>query len=776
MKDDFMSSGSGSRNYTADEIDRARKMQKKNGGTLMDNLAKLTGRGMPSTTSMADLTSMYRKANQELSSFIEADSKRKKEAEAKNDAVRQQLMENQEKLNKALDSYTNTLKEDFGIEPQQDNSWMNDFGIPSGQNSTGVSGGASGQGNLGAVEGNGQTGAGLQGTYATDNAYGTAQPGTQQAAKTEEELASTREVNLEKFNGLADEINKTVFGQEEFVKKLVIAFKRPLVMPPENPKALNTILLTGKKDTGKHFALTEIAKELNKRGILRNSDIRVLDLGLYTDASMEKLFLQDIFSALSCNSRIVLFENFENCHPSFLSHISSLVIDGRFQLSERYIFQKGQLVNVQNSLASEAVSAFTANGKYLIFITEKTLDKCAGIMGAPFINALGDVCTTKELEAIAIRKIAEGELEDLKNKAANRFFFKLDFDEGFLDYSVSRSERQAGLRGVQDFYDSVLQALAQAKLEGDYPKDAALKLGVAEGRINAKYDEELIDLSALLPEGFRGEIEEIKKEMDAIVGLAKVKEYVFSLEEYYKVQKRRQEEGLKTSEVSKHMIFTGSPGTGKTTIARIISKYLKAIGVLTGGQLVEVSRADLVGRYVGHTAPLTNQVISSAIGGVLFIDEAYSLYRGKDDSFGLEAIDTLVKGIEDNRENLIVILAGYSNEMQEFLTSNSGLKSRFPNVINFPDYTGEELLKIAKSIAKSKGYTIDEGADPALTTYFNAVQMVRAADAGNGRLARNKIEEAILNQSKRLVAEPNAELSVLMSEDFDLNDVMSDEK
>ena len=776
MKDDFMSSGSGSRNYTADEIDRARKMQKKNGGTLMDNLAKLTGRGMPSTTSMADLTSMYRKANQELSSFIEADSKRKKEAEAKNDAVRQQLMENQEKLNKALDSYTNTLKEDFGIEPQQDNSWMNNFGIPSGQNSTGVSGGASGQGNLGAVEGNGQTGAGLQGTYVTDNAYGTAQPGTQQAAKTEEELASTREVNLEKFTGLADEINKTVFGQEEFVKKLVIAFKRPLVMPPENPKALNTILLTGKKDTGKHFALTEIAKELNKRGILRNSDIRVLDLGLYTDASMEKLFLQDIFSALSCNSRIVLFENFENCHPSFLSHISSLVIDGRFQLSERYIFQKGQLVNVQNSLASEAVSAFTANGKYLIFITEKTLDKCAGIMGAPFINALGDVCTTKELEATAIRKIAEGELEDLKNKAANRFFFKLDFDEGFLDYSVSRSERQAGLRGVQDFYDSVLQALAQAKLEGDYPKDAALKLGVAEGRINAKYGEELIDLSALLPEGFRGEIEEIKKEMDAIVGLAKVKEYVFSLEEYYKVQKRRQEEGLKTSEVSKHMIFTGSPGTGKTTIARIISKYLKAIGVLTGGQLVEVSRADLVGRYVGHTAPLTNQVISSAIGGVLFIDEAYSLYRGKDDSFGLEAIDTLVKGIEDNRENLIVILAGYSNEMQEFLTSNSGLKSRFPNVINFPDYTGDELLQISKCIAKSKGYTIDEGADPSLIAYFNAVQAVRAADAGNGRLARNKIEEAILNQSKRLVAEPDAELSVLMSQDFDLNDIMSDEK
>ena len=292
----------------------------------------------------------------------------------------------------------------------------------------------------------------------------------------------------------------------------------------------------------------------------------------------------------------------------------------------------------------------------------------------------------------------------------------------------------------------------------------------------AKHEESVIDLTALLPEGYRGEIDEIRKEMDDIVGLAKVKEYVMGLEEYYKVQKRRSEEGLKVSELSKHMIFTGNPGTGKTTIARIISKYLKSIGVLTGGQLVEVSRADLVGRYVGHTAPLTNKVIASAIGGVLFIDEAYSLYRGRDDSFGLEAIDTLVKGIEDNRDNLIVILAGYSKEMEQFLTSNSGLKSRFPNVIHFPDYTGEELLLISKSIAKSKGYTIDEGADPALLAYFNAVQAVRAADAGNGRLARNKIEEAILNQSRRLVAEPDAELSVLLSQDFDLNDVMSGEK
>jgi AAA+ superfamily predicted ATPase len=717
-------------NYTLEEIEAAQKLKKKNGGTLMENLAKVTGKGSQAPTMNFDsLTSAANTATAQMEAMLKAAQARAKnigKANADVSTMNDQLFKNQDTLNQELANLTKSLRDDFGI------------------------------------------GAGVTGTSALDRLESTSAAPAQAEA--------TREEILEKFNGLATEIEKSVFGQEEFIKKLIIAFKRPFVMPPEEPKALNCVFLSGKNDTGKHFALFETAKELSKRGVFKNSDVKVMDLGIYTDASMEKLFLQDMYSALSSNSKVLLFENFENCHPSFLTHVASLVIDGQLRLSERYVMQKGQLVNVQNSLASEVVSTFTASGKYLIFVTEKSIDKVAGIMGAPFINALGDVCVTAKLDETAIRKIAEGELAELKEKAKERFFFDIDTSEDFLDYSVTKSERQAGLKGVRDFYDGVLQALAQAKLENDYPKDAKMLLSIADGRVMAKHEESVIDLTALLPEGYRGEIDEIRKEMDEIVGLAKVKEYVMGLEEYYKVQKRRSEEGLKVSELSKHMIFTGNPGTGKTTIARIISKYLKSIGVLTGGQLVEVSRADLVGRYVGHTAPLTNKVIASAIGGVLFIDEAYSLYRGRDDSFGLEAIDTLVKGIEDNRDNLIVILAGYSKEMEQFLTSNSGLKSRFPNVIHFPDYTGEELLLIAKSIAKSKGYTIDEGADPALLAYFNAVQAVRATDAGNGRLARNKIEEAVLNQSKRLVAEPDAELSVLLSQDFDLNDVMSGEK
>ena len=191
------------------------------------------------------------------------------------------------------------------------------------------------------------------------------------------------------------------------------------------------------------------------------------------------------------------------------------------------------------------------------------------------------------------------------------------------------------------------------------------------------------ELSALLPAEYTGAAEAVRAELDGLVGLGAVKEYVFGLADNLQVQQRRAAAGFKTASLSMHMIFAGNPGTGKTTIARLVARYLKAIGALKGGQLVEVTRADLVGRYTGHTAPLTNSVIESALGGVLFIDEAYSLYRGEQDSFGLEAIDTLVKGMEDHRDELVVILAGYTREMETFLTANSGLASRFPNRIEF---------------------------------------------------------------------------------------------
>ena len=339
------------------------------------------------------------------------------------------------------------------------------------------------------------------------------------------------------------------------------------------------------------------------------------------------------------------------------------------------------------------------------------------------------------------------------------------------DYVAAQCTPQKGAAGLSGCCDRIFRALSEYCLQTDKPLTGTVTLIAApEGllfRLNNAAPAPLFDL---LPAAYTGALDEIRAEISELVGLAPVKEYVFGLADNLQVQQRRAAAGMKTASLSMHMIFTGNPGTGKTTIARLVAKYLKAIGALKGGQLVEVGRGDLVGRYTGHTAPLTNSVIESALGGVLFIDEAYSLYRGEQDSFGLEAIDTLVKGMEDHRDELVVILAGYTREMETFLTANSGLASRFPNKIEFPDYTADELLQITHVLAKNKGYTLSEACEEPLRNYYARRQADDARTAGNGRLARNTLEKAIFHQSRRLVAEPAAALDVLLPSDLELDE------
>ena len=270
------------------------------------------------------------------------------------------------------------------------------------------------------------------------------------------------------------------------------------------------------------------------------------------------------------------------------------------------------------------------------------------------------------------------------------------------------------------------------------------------------------------------DIDDLKAELNELVGLTGVKKEVNNLINMVTVHKLRQQHGLKSPDMSLHMVFSGNPGTGKTTIARMMARIYRSLGILSKGQLVEVDRSGLVAGYVGQTATKTSKVIESALGGVLFIDEAYSLYRGKDDSFGLEAIDTLVKGIEDNRDDLVVVLAGYSKEMQLFLGSNSGLKSRFPNIIEFPDYTAQELLDIAKINVSQRGYRMDEGCMMPLYNWFARKQAENARENGNGRMVRNLVEKAILNQSGRMLTEPDADMELLILADFELDSEVAD--
>ena len=578
--------------------------------------------------------------------------------------------------------------------------------------------------------------------------------------------------HLGSFEGLAAEVKQTVLGQDAFVDSVVRAMRRPFVLGTEAPAARNVILLTGGAGTGRHFALEETARCMAARGLLQSDRIATLDLALYPNSGAEKLFLQDLYAALHAPGEILVFEHYESCYPGFLKTLSDLAVKGSAPLSSRYLVNKeGILVDAGTALAPGAVSRIDPCGKYLIFYSHKGREALADKFGAALVSALGDVCETASYTREDLAALAAQQLNALAQKIRTRLGLTLSAGADVRDYVAAQCTAQKGAAGLSACTDRIFRALSEYCLRTDETLTGTVTLTAGpEGvlfRLNDGADQPLFDL---LPAAYTGALDAIRAEINELVGLAPVKEYVFGLADNLQVQQRRAAAGLKTASLSMHMIFTGNPGTGKTTIARLVARYLKAIGALKGGQLVEVTRADLVGRYTGHTAPLTNSVIESALGGVLFIDEAYSLYRGEQDSFGLEAIDTLVKGMEDHRDELVVILAGYTREMETFLTANSGLASRFPNRIEFPDYTAVELLQITQVLAKNKGYTLAEACTEPLLGYYARWQTADARTAGNGRLARNTLEKAIFHQSRRLVAEPAAALDLILPSDLELKE------
>ena len=241
------------------------------------------------------------------------------------------------------------------------------------------------------------------------------------------------------------------------------------------------------------------------------------------------------------------------------------------------------------------------------------------------------------------------------------------------------------------------------------------------------------------------------QELEDLIGLENVKQEVKSLANFVKLQKQRQQKGLKTPKLSYHLVFTGSPGTGKTTVARIVARIYKDLGILKKGHTVETDRSGLVANYVGQTATKTNAIVDSALNGVLFIDEAYALVpEGNSNDYGQEAISTLLKRMEDDRDKLVVIIAGYTNEMKRFIDSNPGLQSRFNRYINFPDYSAGELVKIFHMYMKKNQYTISDEANEMLKEKLEYAVEHKDRNFGNARYVRNIFEKSIQAQANRL--------------------------
>ncbi|GAM12823.1 AAA family ATPase [Mesobacillus selenatarsenatis] len=548
------------------------------------------------------------------------------------------------------------------------------------------------------------------------------------------------------FAEIKKDLNSKILRQEAFIDELLVSYKKAF-FKREKGKVQNTILLAGPAGTGKYTTLQLLVDQLYKKKLVPYKRVATIDLRNYTEEDIHSNFVLDCSAAFEYGIGTVCFIGLEKANAEVLKFVSRLVQQGYFRTS--------------NSLMVDASNYF------LVFYSDVDLKaevhgqlpvEVANKIPAPILKGIQSYAISAPLMPADVEAILRGKLQTaarrLESQTQLNVSFEPDVFTGLVERIMVTKKYGEAIESLveKDFYQGLVDLRSRGTLlAGDF-----VQIQLQQDDLLAAKGQQSFLLKSI-PMVEEEKIEDLLEELDRLTGLHSVKRAIHELLETVKAEKMRQEAGYKTAgKMAIHMVFTGNPGTGKTTVARLVSRILKAMGLLSQGQLVEAARQDLVGEYLGSTAPKTNAAIERSLGGVLFIDEAYALSRDKQDPFGMEAIDTLVKGMEDHRDNLVLVLAGYTNEMEDFLRTNPGLQSRFPYIIEFPDYTSEEMYEILEGMAKAKDFTIDRGIKEQLLELFDSKQISGRNDAGNGRLVRNMLEDAIRKQAVRLNQETGA--------------------
>ncbi len=511
--------------------------------------------------------------------------------------------------------------------------------------------------------------------------------------------------------------NNYVIGKKNHIPKLINYFKEQL-----NNNSKGILLIVENRLSLIHNELKILFTELHKADLISNSNISEIDLSEYNFKSGYNIFLSDFNKALKDDSEAIIFDNLEKSSDEVMTILSTISPNQCINLNDQYAIKNSLLVDPTKS-EKDIINSIVCNDKYFIFIYNNNNKNkeffSENILPNKDCLIITDTLNNKEKKNIIKRKLTE-KIDSIKESYNVNVLLGFnasniqDDNFGICKYLLDDFKIGEGLDLEEYISYKIIKPITSIITSGLIDNSNKGLLYIEKNEPYIKFDKNIYKLSDYsVPT-----LDEIKYKFQSIIGMNELKEFLNTIENNYKVQKIRNVLGLKSPGISLNMIFAGNAGTGKTNAARLTYQYLNALDILKKPIFLEVSKVDFIGADRLETIQKTNTIIESAIGGLLFIDEAYSLCKDKDDKIGKEIVDTLLKGIEDNRDNLVVILAGYEKDMEKFLSFNQGLKSRFSNVIHFNDYTPIEMYEIAVNIAKSKGYKIAENVKDELIELF----------------------------------------------------------